>query len=65
MKRTLYIAGLTLSLVVFGGFAALAAWGAITRGHLNSKGWLMLVANPFVCLMVLGELRRQFRSRQH
>ena len=45
MKRGLYVSGLTLSLVVFGGFALLAAWADITHGHLNSKGSLILIAN--------------------
>jgi hypothetical protein len=61
MKRTIYIAGLVLSVLAFGGFAVLAAWGGITRGHLNSKGWLVLVGNPLICWIVFGELRIQFR----
>ncbi len=64
MKRALYIAGLTLSLVVFGGFAAMAAWGGITHRHLNIKGWMMLIGNPYICWMVAVELRKQFRARQ-
>jgi len=65
MKRGLYVAGLTLSLVVFGGFALGAVWARIKYGHLNSKGLVILIANAYVCWMVVGELRRQFRSGQH
>ena len=57
MARILWIVGLTIALVQFGGFTALCVFGLVTRHHLNSNGWLMLAGSAYIFWITLKYLR--------
>ena len=53
MTRILWISGLSLSLLVFGGWTILILFAAITHRHLNQKGLLMLVCDAYITWILL------------
>ena len=64
MARILWIVDLTIALVQFGGFAALCVFGLVTRHHLNSEGWLMLVGSACIFWITLQYLRMKIAEGQ-
>jgi threonine/homoserine/homoserine lactone efflux protein len=59
MARRLWVVGLSIVLVQFGGFAALCFFGLVTRHHLNSKGWLTLAGSAYIVWITLQYLRKK------
>jgi hypothetical protein len=55
MARRLWVVGLSIVLVQFGGFAALCFFGLVTRHHLNSKGWLTLAGSAYIFWIKIAE----------
>jgi hypothetical protein len=57
MKRSLWIAGLSFALLVFAGWTVLIGYAWATRGHLNSKGLIMLFGDGYATWILYQELR--------
>ena len=64
MTRILWIAGLSLALVVFGGWTAFIIYAGISHRHLNSKGIVMLAGNGYVAWITLQYLRQKIGERK-
>jgi hypothetical protein len=64
MTRILWISGLSLSLLVFGGWTILILFAAITHRHLNQKGLLMLVCDGYVAWITFNYLRQKLRDHR-
>ena len=64
MTRILWIIGLSLSLVVFGGVTAMCLVGLITRHHLNFTGTVILLSNGFVSWRILEYLLLKIREQR-
>jgi NADH:ubiquinone oxidoreductase subunit H len=64
MTRILWISGLSLSLLVFGGWTILILIAAITHRHLNQKGLLMLVCDAYITWITFNYLRQKLRDHR-
>jgi hypothetical protein len=62
-RRVLWIIGLSIALIVFGGYTTVCVIALISRGHLNSKGALSLLANGYVTWIVFRYLSEKVRTR--
>jgi hypothetical protein len=62
VTRTLWIVGLSISLLVFGGFTAMCVIGLIFRHHLNGTGVVVLLSNGFISWMIVDYLRLKIRG---
>jgi len=62
MLRVLWIVGLSLSLIVFGGFTVMCVIGLILRHHLNATGVVVLLSNGFVSWMIVDYLMLKIRE---
>ena len=62
MTRALWIVGLSISLLVFGGFTAMCVIGLIFRHHLNATGVVILLSNGFISWMIVDYLRLKVRE---
>jgi Na+/proline symporter len=60
----LWIVGLSISLLVFGGFTLSALAGLILRHHLSPVGIVILLSNGFISWMVLDYLLLKIRKRE-
>ena len=64
MTRALWIVGLSISLLVFGGFTAVCVIGLILRHHLNRAGVMVLLGNSFISWMIVDYLILKIREPQ-
>lgn len=62
MVRILWIIGLSLSALVFGGFTLIAIVALITHRHLNERGWVMLSGNGFMTWITIDYLWLKIRG---
>jgi len=62
MAKVLWIIGLSLSLLVFGGFTLICIVGLILRHHLNATGIFILISNGFISWMILDYLVLKIRK---
>jgi hypothetical protein len=60
----LWIVGLSISLLVFGGFTLSAVAGLIVRRHLSPAGIVILLSNGFISWLVLDYLLLKVRERE-
>jgi hypothetical protein len=58
MTRFLWFAGLSLALIVFGGWTVGILCVGISHRHLSSKAIVMLVANGYVAWITFQYLRQ-------
>jgi len=56
MRKTLWMIGLSIALLMFGGFFVLCCVGLITRRHLNLTGWAMLFGSGSIAWIVLRQM---------
>jgi NADH:ubiquinone oxidoreductase subunit H len=64
MTRKLWITGLSLALLVFGGWTILIVFAGVTHRHLNQKGLLMLVCNACAAWITFNYLRQKLGDRR-
>ncbi len=57
MTRILWIIGLSIALLVNTGLVVICLVALVTRGHLNPKGWAMLVIGAYTVKHIFGWLR--------
>jgi len=57
MTRILWIVGLSIALLVNTGFVVVCCTGLVTRRHLNSMGWFVLVLSIYLVWLIYGWLR--------
>jgi uncharacterized membrane protein len=62
MVRVLWIIGLSISLLVFGGFTVMCVIGLILRHHLNGTGVVVLLSNGFISWMIVDYMRLKIRE---
>ena len=58
----LWIIGLSVALLVFGGFAVMCIAGLILRHHLSATGIIALLSNGFISWMVVDYLILKIRE---
>lgn len=56
MTRLLWIIGLSIALLVYGGWTIGIIYAGISREHLNSRGVVMLIFNGYVAWITLQYL---------
>ena len=64
MTRILWIIGLSIALLVFGGWTILIVYAGISHRHLNSKGLAMLICNGGGAWFIFQQLRQTIRERK-
>jgi hypothetical protein len=64
MKKALWIVGLAFALLVFGGWTVLVIYAGLSRGHLNSKGIIMLICDGYTAWFLYSELRQMVRAHR-
>lgn len=64
MTRILWIVGLSLALLVFGGWTILIVHAGISYRHLNSKGIAMLVCDGYIAWITFQYLRQKIGERR-
>jgi hypothetical protein len=57
MTRILWITGLCIAFFVNTGLVVICCIGFVKRGHLNPKGWFMLVIGVYLVWLIYGWLR--------
>jgi hypothetical protein len=62
MVRILWIVGLSLSVLVFGGMTVLTVVALITHRHLNERGWVTLSTSGFITWITIEYLRLKIRG---
>ncbi len=62
MTKVLWIVGLSIALLMFGGFTIMCIVALITRHHLNFTGIVILLSNGFISWMVLDYLLLKIRE---
>ncbi len=62
MIRWLWIIGLSIAILVFGGFATMCVIGLILRHHLNAVGYFVLATNAYVAWITLQYLTTKVRN---
>ena len=62
MTRILWIVGLSIALLVFGGWTILALIAGITHEHLNQKGWVILLGSAYGAWIIFRYLCEKVRE---
>lgn len=62
MLKVFWIVGLSIGLLVFGGFTAMCVIGLILRHHLNTTGVVVLISNGFISWMIVDYLILKIRE---
>jgi len=62
MMRALWIVGLSIGLLVFGGFTVMCVIGLILRHHLNATRIVILLSNGFISWMIVDYLILKIRE---
>lgn len=62
MTRVLWIIGLSIALLMFGGFTILCIVGLVSRHHLNSTGVIILLSNACISWLLLDYMRLKIRG---
>jgi hypothetical protein len=61
LKRAFWIAGLSITLIMFGAFAIMCVIALVVRNHLSLNAWIMLVVSGYSSWFIFRCLRSAIR----
>lgn len=64
MKRALWIVGLSIALLSFGGFVVLGFIVLFKNRHLSARGWTTVCLNAYATWFVFQRLMLEIRGSQ-
>jgi hypothetical protein len=64
MARTLWIVGLVIALLVYGGFSVIGIVALVSHRHLNEKGVVILLSDGYVTWITFRYLLFKIRRSE-
>lgn len=64
MKKTLWIVGLSVAMIPFGGFVVLGFIALVKNRHLSVRGWTTVCLNAYAAWFVFQRLMLEIRGSQ-